>query len=51
MKILRTSSKSGAGMEAWLECLAEEKRARCVCGHLARYGADMIISGVAYELN
>jgi hydrogenase nickel incorporation protein HypB len=30
MKILRTSSKNGAGMEAWLECLAEEKLARCV---------------------
>jgi len=29
MKILRTSSKNGAGMEAWLECLAEEKLARC----------------------
>jgi hydrogenase nickel incorporation protein HypB len=30
MKILRTSSKNGAGMEVWLACLAEEKLARCV---------------------
>ena len=29
MRILTTSSKSGAGMEEWLECLAEEKLARC----------------------
>jgi len=28
MRILRTSSKSGAGMEDWLECLAQEKSAR-----------------------
>jgi len=29
MRILRTSSKSGAGLAEWLECLAEEKLARC----------------------
>jgi len=28
MRILRTSSKSGMGMEAWLECLAQEKAVR-----------------------
>jgi len=28
MRILRMSSKSGAGMEEWLECLAQEKLAR-----------------------
>ncbi len=30
MRILRTSSKSGAGMDEWLTCLAEEKLARGV---------------------
>jgi hydrogenase nickel incorporation protein HypB len=29
MRILRTSSKNGAGMAEWLKCLAEEKLARC----------------------
>ena len=29
MRILETSAKSGAGMEEWLKCLAEEKLARC----------------------
>ena len=30
MRILTTSAKSGAGMAEWLECLAEERQARCV---------------------
>jgi hypothetical protein len=30
MRILRTSAKSGVGMEEWLKCLAEEKLARVV---------------------
>ena len=30
MRILTTSAKSGAGMEQWLACLAEEKTARSV---------------------
>ena len=29
MLVLTTSAKTGAGMDAWLECLAQEKRARC----------------------
>jgi hydrogenase nickel incorporation protein HypB len=30
MRILRTSAKSGVGMEEWLKCLAAEKLARVV---------------------
>jgi hydrogenase nickel incorporation protein HypB len=30
MRILPTSAKNGAGMDAWLACLREEKLARCV---------------------